>query len=678
VGGQCARCLVELALTPEEHAPESGFPADAFGSYVLERRLGAGGMGVVYVGRHLQSGEHFALKLMRDSLGASPALLRRFAIEAEAAARLNHPHIVRIHEVGEFQGQPFVSMDLIRGESLDARLARGDFGLDADDAPARQIAMARLVLNLARAVQHAHERSVLHRDLKPGNILIDAAGEPHLTDFGLAKILSRETAGEDSPALTRTGEAPGTPSYMSPEQVAGSEPTEASDIYGLGGVLYALLTGRPPFRGGTALTVFRQIAHQPPVPPRSLNARVHAELETICLKCLEKEPRRRYRSAGAVADDLLAFLERRPIRARRAGRLYRTRQWIQHNPLGAALIATLCVGLCAALVLLKVVNDQRREIELDRDQTFDEGMQKISQLWREAATRSVTISARELAILDGRPLRELQGAQHSLTLGVNADEGPSSMAQRYARWLGAWQDAIAGGAGRRVIFHLRIFKRFEQNAEALQRGEVELLVMNAAEFILENTRRPQLEALAQARGSREGVLFGRVEAGVNSLADLKGKKLALPDPTSTLSIWAKARLVAGGWRVGDFDACTELADQPGEAGAVSVSTAATLDRVLQGDADAGVTYRAPFERHRHLGLVLLDRFIETPNVLVIRTNLPTELKTALRYGLQPRGHSGSRPEAPFVVPTSGQGGSGFEDALKALQGAMTEAARFGR
>jgi ABC-type phosphate/phosphonate transport system substrate-binding protein len=313
---------------------------------------------------------------------------------------------------------------------------------------------------------------------------------------------------------------------------------------------------------------------------------------------------------------------------------------------------------------------------LDRDQTFDEGMQKISQLWREPSTRSVTISARELAILDGRPLRELRGA-HQLTFGVNADDGPASMAQRYARWLGNWQEAMAHE--RKVSFQLRIFKRFEPNADALQRSEVDLLVMNAAEFVRAEAHVPHIQAFAQARGSREGVLFGRLNAGITNLSDLPGKRLALPDPTSTLSICAKARLVAAGWKARDFSACHELPEAPAETGAVRVNTTEALDLVLRGEADAGVTYRSPFERHRHLGLVLLERFVETPQVLAIRSDLPAELKSALRNGLRTAGDARSRTEgsvALFVVPTVAHAQSRLDESLTALRNAIRATADF--
>jgi hypothetical protein len=341
-------------------------------------------------------------------------------IEAEAAARLEHPQIVRIHEIGECEGHPFFSMDLVQG-ALNARIARGDL------ATAEEI--ARLMATVARAAHHAHGRGVLHRDLKPGNILIDSAGQPHLTDFGLAKILQHNFDEESLVTLTKAG-VPGTPSYMSPEQVSGGGVSRASDIYGLGAVLYALMTGRPPFQGATPLDLFKQIVEQQPVRPRSVNRSLPFDLETICLKCLEKDPRRRYVTAEALAEDLESFAAGGRIKARPPTVIHRSRRWIHGNPVGAAFMASLCLGLFVALALLKVVNDQRREMELDQDQTFDEGMQKVSQIWRDPGTKAVTVSGRELAILAGRSPADSRGAKYQLTLGVSADDGAIGKSSR--------------------------------------------------------------------------------------------------------------------------------------------------------------------------------------------------------------------------------------------------------
>ncbi|QEH34644.1 Serine/threonine-protein kinase PrkC [Aquisphaera giovannonii] len=307
------------------------------GDYELQGVLGRGGMGVVYRARQVSLNRPVALKMIRDGELAGPDDLRRFRNEAEAVAALDHPRIVPIYEVGEHDGRNYFSMKLVDGLSLEARL--GDLGPD----PA---AAARLVAAAAEAVDHAHRRGILHRDLKPANILIDRDGTPHVTDFGLARRI------EDGPGLTASGAILGTPSYMAPEQSYGvrAAVTTASDVYGLGAVLYALLTGRAPFGGDSVYDTLRMVREAPPEPPRRLNPRVPRDLEIIALKCLEKEPRRRYASAQALADDLGRWLRGEPIEARPVGVAVRLAMWCRRRPAIAGLSAALAVVAAAGLV----------------------------------------------------------------------------------------------------------------------------------------------------------------------------------------------------------------------------------------------------------------------------------------------------------------------------------------
>jgi tRNA A-37 threonylcarbamoyl transferase component Bud32 len=304
-----------------------------FGDYELQEEIGRGGMGVVFKARQRSLPRTVAIKLILAGQLATPAEVRSFRTEAENVSSLDHPHIVPVYEVGKSGGQHFFSMKLIEGGSL----ARSLPGLAPDPRAA-----ARLMATVARAVHHAHQRGILHRDLKPGNILLDNEGQPHVTDFGLAKRIT----GDET--RTQTRGIVGTPGYMAPEQAAeqGKRLTTAADVYGLGAVLYALLTGRPPFKAETPLDTLRQVRDEEPTPPARLLPGVPRDLETICLKCLRKNPAERYGSAEEVAKELERFLAGDPILARRAAAWERVVKWARRRPAAAAL-----VGVCLAAVL---------------------------------------------------------------------------------------------------------------------------------------------------------------------------------------------------------------------------------------------------------------------------------------------------------------------------------------
>ena len=329
----CAACLIDVAL--EGGLEESGTRLDDF---ELLEEIARGGMGIVYRARQRVPSRVVALKMILPSHINSAEAVSRFRAEAEAAASLDHEAILPIYAVGEKDGAPFYSMKFAEGGSLSERLE------EFQDTPRES---AKLIASLARAVEHAHQHGILHRDLKPANVLFDAASKPFVSDFGLAKWLEREAD------LTQTLAILGTPYYIAPEQAAGGHTlTNAADIYSLGAILYHLLTGQPPFCGDNPMEVLHQAAARLPERPRALHREIPPDLETICLKCLEKNPAARYPSATALAEDLERFIEERTIHARSAGAATHLKRWIGRNPIVAGLSATATALLVCLLVVL--------------------------------------------------------------------------------------------------------------------------------------------------------------------------------------------------------------------------------------------------------------------------------------------------------------------------------------
>jgi len=348
--GLCPACVLETGLGPlageSEDKESTPLPGDSvrahaadvlmdFGDYELLEEIGRGGQGVVYRARQRSLNRTVALKVIGLGQWATKAHLKRFRLEAEAAASLNHPCIVPIYEVGERGGACYFSMGFVEGGQLEEVVKH-------EPVPTRRA--AELIAKVARTVHYAHERGILHRDIKPGNILLDAKGEPHLTDFGLARLMEKEST------VTHTLDVIGTPSYMAPEQAVGNNAAVSSvtDVYGLGAVFYELLTGHPPFAGGTTFETIRLVLDSEPRQPRLWNPKIDRDLATICLKCLEKDPQCRYASALALAEDLERWLKHEPIRARRIGVFTRGKKWVWRNPTTAVLIASL-VALVAAV-----------------------------------------------------------------------------------------------------------------------------------------------------------------------------------------------------------------------------------------------------------------------------------------------------------------------------------------
>ena len=368
--------------------PRPGTIIRYFGDYELLEEIARGGMGVVYKARQIKLNRIVALKMILAGQLASKEDVQRFHTEAEAAANLDHQGIVPIFEVGEHEGQHYFSMGYIDGDSLAGKLLDGPL-------PPRKA--AKLIHAVAAAVQYAHQKGVIHRDLKPANILLTRGGRPKVTDFGLAKQVKGDSG------LTATGQILGTPSYMPPEQASGrvNEVCEVSDVYALGAVLYATLTGRPPFQTDNPLDTLMQVLEREPVSPQQLNPAVPSDLETICLKCLEKDRRKRYSSAKRLCDELRRFLEGRPIVARPISRPARGWRWCKRNPVVSSLLAVVAVSMIVGTSISShyaVLANERADVAVrEKDRADENATKALSSADEERKAKNAEADARRKA-----------------------------------------------------------------------------------------------------------------------------------------------------------------------------------------------------------------------------------------------------------------------------------------
>jgi WD40 repeat protein/tRNA A-37 threonylcarbamoyl transferase component Bud32 len=440
LAGHCPRCLLFFSVDENEDDVSGGMetPWAVLGGYDLLDEIGRGGMGVVYRARQRDLNRSVAVKVLLDAGFASTHQKERFRREAEAVARLKHPGIVAIHEIGESDGVPWFSMDHVEGASLEE---------SAKDHPLPGREAALCLREIALAVVHAHERGVLHRDLKPSNILLDTACRPHVTDFGIAQRLDPE--GEKADSLTRTGQSLGSPGYAAPELVLGQPADVRTDVYGLGTILYYLLTGRPPHSGTTLESILRQVRENDPVAPCSLKPSIPRDLETICLKCLRKTNAERYPSPAALIEDLDRFLAGLPILARPVGPIEITGRWCRRHPFVAAMLAT--ISLLLVLIVVGSIDFARRQQHLEHRATLlaearairegasswtrDQAMLRIAKAWRIRASPELLREA--IATLANPEMRPRPGKDSSPSRVIPADPGISADGRHLARIAGS-------------------------------------------------------------------------------------------------------------------------------------------------------------------------------------------------------------------------------------------------
>ena len=589
--GHCPACLIVLGFGPAPDdlpsASASG-RASRFGEYELLEQIGRGGMGVVYKARQTSLKRLVALKMLGPHASAFPGIADRLRQEAETAGSLRHPQIVTIYDVGEHDGQPFFTMELIEGSGLDKLIGKEGFRLIASTpSPGGkrsepEAGITSVMIQIARAVDHAHKFGVLHRDLKPANILIDAHGVPHLTDFGLAKVLGRAAT-----TATATGTIMGTPAYMAPEQAAGGakHATTAADVYSLGAILFEMLTGQPPFRALTPLETLRQVVEERPKPPSTYNPNVDGDLALVCLKCLEKDAAHRYGSAAALAEDLERWLRGEPIHARTLGAMERAWHWCRREPKLAGLAGGLFLLLTAVAVLgFSLYLNGQTSLEQEREKKRAQREAAIDGIEKDlldATLTSVLISAASVALIADRPLTE-DGTETKVVLGfVLRLLKPDEAIYAVAPLVNCLQTNLADPAAPRLLFNLQMFKHRSHAVEALVTNGMDVIRIDPADYVLARSQNPNLLPLAKQvyEGSTglRAVLFARAGSGISNLAGLKGKTFAFGEKDTALGDYLpRAKLVASGLRAADFTSMTNL------------SSVAVITAVRTGHFDAGV------------------------------------------------------------------------------------------
>lgn len=642
---QCPRCLIDLgrstrieeegeALLDKPMTPQSaGF------DYDLLEQIGRGGMGLVYRARQKSLNRIVAVKMIAKGDFASPAALARFRREAETAAKLDHPNIVAIIEVGERQANPYLVMRFVEGDSLARFLPKFALAHEARGAEAAhaQIRNARLISTVSRAVDYAHSRGVLHRDLKPSNILLDLHDIPHLTDFGIAKLLDHDTH------LTQTAELLGTLSYMAPEQAAGKPISRGADIYSLGAILYELLTGRPPF-SGAKIDVLRQVISEDPLQPRLINPAIDRDLETISIKCLDKDAGRRYATALQLAEDLERWQRHEPILARQVGPITRLQRWAVRNPAVATLIVTLTIGMVTTLALLARANEEKARKSIALDILRTESARQLQEVW-DSGKPFFEIKSETLSTMAGMEVAGLMNTEQRFTIALVPEGNPLDRVLRAAPMFDQLERSMTEESDAPTRFDLRLYRDHAGALEALVERKVDFAQLNAREFLRARERdpkvRPLIQILPMAGFTDAAVVFTHRSTGIQRLSDLRGKKFLMGTADSTMTYWAKVNLAEAGVRGRDLagfryidrmlDVFGDHSVKPATPVGNPYSSMAPVEAVLAGLYDAGVVREKRFrEVAAEKELVALAKFPDSGELLVASGNLPADVASAFQ------------------------------------------------
>jgi ABC-type phosphate/phosphonate transport system substrate-binding protein/tRNA A-37 threonylcarbamoyl transferase component Bud32 len=602
--GQCAKCLLSLGVDPDT-PQESPVPARTIQDFELLEQVGMGGMGVVYRARQRSLNREVAIKML---LHKSDRGFSRFRIEAEAGAKLQHPNIVPIYEIGGEGDTFYLAMELVAGGNLKQRL--DDFLLlpapqiqSAAHARRSQQAIATLLNKIARAVHFAHERGILHRDLKPENILLRPDGEPMLTDFGLAKIWDHDRS------LTISGQVFGTLNYIAPEQAAGLPPSRGADIFSLGVILYELLARVTPFAAATPAQSLRLLAEEDPVNVRQINHSIDSDLAMICHKCLQKDFKDRYSTAGELADDLDRWLRGIPVQARPLPRHARVERWVNRNRAVTALLCSLVVGLAITLVSLVAIARQKSA----KDRAILALRASVgADIYRAWSPKGyVEVASEELAALLGNEVPGITLDHLRLKIALFVHQNPMETVTQYRRLLTYLEREMEHELKQPVRLDLWLYK--ELTVESLSRDKADFVRINPLFYLDAKRTGLALQPLVrQINSNMRGVIVSRRDLGLKSLGDLQGRSLMFGEPNSTVTFGAKRVLVAAGITTDSLSRCSYVEPDPSsefKKGGYFSRTGDAINAVVAGNYDCAVGLDRQIEKPQFRSRVdILARF----------------------------------------------------------------------